>query len=811
MIDKRSAINGISSPPVSFGKGFINGMKGCQSNFWENAKLLDAVLKNHQVDIFQPRLMLDTHPLLFGAKETGSAPDHLKLIQPLFDAIGKGDVEGLKSVLNRKTLSHEVINTPNAEGNTLLHMAVFSMQPEMFQPLIEAGASIIQNNKKHASPFYYAIEKGNGFVTTILDVLQTMENNPKLSPEKRLRLQNYHKSLLNTPLTKGNTFLYYALLLNKLPEAEKIVERGGSLQLIQNGSQYGLMSKMIESDNLEGVQLLLKLGFNPNLTYSVRWGDNGYQEYNILSTVWNHTGSNRLKFIEAFEKAGANFNQVLSLRHSPTSPYDYAYSYPVCNAVYANDPEALKILGAAARKRGNVDLSAIYHRESPLGAAIRLKNTNLVKLLIEFGANPNKLDYNENGAPISLVEKAIQSKDLSVLNLLLAGGADPNGKDGYHKIPLISAIRAGDSQSAEFILSLSNAGANWNQKDEWGWTPFGYLISKYSGINDPKKLNQLVKHALSMGADPSIKEKATLYTMKEYALPNLLPLIVMEEANPYGPLKRQWTPLMSAVAAGNISRVEGLLSQGEAVNALSPLGESPLECAQFIASPQRKREMLQLLLNAGADVLKVDDTTGQTAFHKLVFKGDSQTLQLLKETILLMDGPTRTHLLNQVDQQGHRFIYYLMPVLDASVFPEFCSYGNPLSEEEKSSLLLSTIQPRNIELLNLLIQQGADVNAVNHENIPALSLAVDQMDSEIIQVLLSKGANPNQKDSLGRTPLHYLAKSISQGGHPSKVQDIFLQLKNAGADGHQMDQWGKTPLDLATSYGNAKISALLTS
>ena len=65
-----------------------------------------------------------------------------------------------------------------------------------------------------------------------------------------------------------------------------------------------------------------------------------------------------------------------------------------------------------------------------------------------------------------------------------------------------------------------------------------------------------------------------------------------------------------------------------------------------------------------------------------------------------------------------------------------------------------------IELMELLIKNGADVNSQNkHKETPLHYLCWQNTNKEMIEVikfLIEKGADVNSQDKYGRTPLHYL-------------------------------------------------------
>lgn len=83
--------------------------------------------------------------------------------------------------------------------------------------------------------------------------------------------------------------------------------------------------------------------------------------------------------------------------------------------------------------------------------------------------------------------------------------------------------------------------------------------------------------------------------------------------------------------------------------------------------------------------------------------------------------------------------------------------------------------PKYIELLNLLIEAGADVNAADESGITPLMVAIESGNISTIKMLLSKGASINAQDTLGRTALMFAVQGISK---KPDVEIIDLLLKS---------------------------------
>ena len=75
-----------------------------------------------------------------------------------------------------------------------------------------------------------------------------------------------------------------------------------------------------------------------------------------------------------------------------------------------------------------------------------------------------------------------------------------------------------------------------------------------------------------------------------------------------------------------------------------------------------------------------------------------------------------------------------------------------------------------------LIAAGADINAVDPEQLPPLCLAVEHMEVENVRRLLAFGADPKIADAeTGRTPLKMAKRTYREMGFaPSKKKDAFI-------------------------------------
>ena len=95
-----------------------------------------------------------------------------------------------------------------------------------------------------------------------------------------------------------------------------------------------------------------------------------------------------------------------------------------------------------------------------------------------------------------------------------------------------------------------------------------------------------------------------------------------------------------------------------------------------------------------------------------------------------------------------------------------------------------------IELVELLIQHGADVNAADVVGNRPLHEAVCH-DLNIVQLLVQNGAKLNVQNIYGETPLHVAVEH--------QQPEVCMFLLNAGADIRLTDIWRNTPLHYLTA------------
>ncbi len=107
------------------------------------------------------------------------------------------------------------------------------------------------------------------------------------------------------------------------------------------------------------------------------------------------------------------------------------------------------------------------------------------------------------------------------------------------------------------------------------------------------------------------------------------------------------------------------------------------------------------------------------------------------------------------------------------------------------------------EIVRLLVDRGADVNAVarNNTGYTALTAGVASSKPDVVEILLEHGANAAYRYGPGYTPLHEAASS----GHLA----IARMLVSHGADPRATTDDGKAPRQLAEEKGHNAVAEWL--
>ena len=204
-----------------------------------------------------------------------------------------------------------------------------------------------------------------------------------------------------------------------------------------------------------------------------------------------------------------------------------------------------------------------------------------------------------------------------------------------------------------------------------------------------------------------------------------------------------WTPLLDAATFGHKEIVELLITKGADVNAKTEEGETPLHTA---VSNDHK-EIIELLIKEGADVnaVAMDDVfSDQTPLDAANKYNQGAVAVLLRK----YGGKTCVELEALIDSAKKG---------DIEGIKQHLAAGGDVSFRNKNgdTMLNYAAYLGHKEIVELLVENGAEVNAKGLADWTPLHLAAYNDNEQIVQLLIAKGAemNPYTSPGFGGTPL----------------------------------------------------------
>jgi ankyrin repeat protein len=797
--------------------------------------------------------------LNFGA-DINASSSRYSYPSPLVSAAGNGDSQLVQLLLDCGMHTEDRC----LRQQTALGIATYQGHSELARQLLDAGAAVhtpvfnvyYRLAYTYHSALYEAVAEGH---RSVVEVLLTHKADPNT--------RKYH---LDHSDATGRTALYTAVT-NRNERIVRLLLSAGARVNEMNFNDADLdhkcrketaLHQAVRTSNTGLVQILLNAGAIAFSPFSEVPSQSGSQYQDNFS----YNTANLLVQYPNTEIAG------LLCTADPSAIFKYGTNF-FQSAIQSNDIDLARVLVNAGVDVNGVPVGSF--RETALQHAISAGNFELAKVLLNCGANVNAPPGGKHSR--TALQSALDRGSIELVQVLLNHGANVNTLlgDSYKSTALQSAV---DRGSMELVQVLLSHGADVNAHpsklsrtalqtavDGGSMELVQVLLSHGADVNArPSKLSrtalqtavdggsmELVQVLLSHGADihaPGTMEYGTALQLAAQAghvevVKLLLHFTKIRdvEANPSRHYldsdiaSNDWkcTMLPAAAKGGLLEIVRLLLTEGADINTVPPGTRYGTALQEAIG--QKDLNMIHLLLHYRADpnipgpvwVSRVWGWRTGTALQTAV---DTKSLELIR---ILVEAGARADVLSGACEdkrtpleaaienfEGEDLTVVVRLLLAAGAdVNTACIQSEEAGHSRKITMLPAMVQTGNMQLVKVLLEAGADVNAVStywdRKNGPtslksSLQHAVALADLEMSKILLKAGADVGSD-----LPFFYSDKSLGISGEAGMLAtailsgniELFQLLLDSGANVNSSlpDAKSITALQAASDAGHLDI------
>ena len=384
----------------------------------------------------------------------------------------------------------------------------------------------------------------------------------------------------------------------------------------------------------------------------------------------------------------------------------------------------------------------------------------LTQKVISHGLHPDEPNV-EGETPLML---AIMAENIETVKVLLKQGADVNATNDNHEAPLHYAARHNKNDSITQLLLRRGANIEAVNNSQMK----ALYISALQG-NDA-----VCRYLLEAGG--------TVHALESDG----------------------WTALHYLAMRGDPACMEPLISEaGADVEVFyNPNHFGSQSSTAYDTSSKRKVALVKLLLDRGADINA--KSRGYTALNLAVLS--------------CQDLLVTTFLSHNASAQGTSLVC-LNWGLSAENLEQLLKGGAMIEARDsrhRKTALIWAAETGSLAAIKVLLDCGANVNAQDDQSLSALRYAAANARTEIVQLLLERGADPELADWGGKTPLIAVAwgRPFSLGGRfynpsPADRERTASMLMDAGADASVKEHSGAAAIHYAAQNGYVELVKLL--
>lgn len=442
--------------------------------------------------------------------------------------------------------------------------------------------------------------------------------------------------------------------------------------------------------------------------------------------------------------------------------------------IYAAENNNKEMVELLVNSGSEIDLSqkrksGLFSRYyvSPIDRAIKNNNLEMTEYFISKGipvqtAIDECFDLHQNDILKALIPRCNNLDELlaeafiransEIIQFLLAEGANINYKDEQGNTLLHISSKEANVKNAKMLVEQFNA--NVNAKNDRGITPLMYAASSKNIL----VTNYLIEQGANLNELDNKGESALFYSLENRSINNFTTLL-NNGANPDIRSANNTTLLISAAKKNQVQAMNYLLDNSADITAENDLKENAFQ--YVVTNQNRNFKLVDRFLDAGADI----DALGNRYFKSLMFFAiDQENLERIKAL------HARGANIDPRDNKGNR-----ADIDNTEIIKYLIDNGADINalDDRHDSYMCVAVNENDLELAHYLISKDIDINQNCYFTEPPLVKAIEAENVTLVKFLVDNEADINAIGYFDRNVMEYAEK---QGN-----QEIIDYLKSNGA------------------------------